>query len=245
MRFRLIQGDCFKVLPQLIDEKVRVNMMFLDLPYNETGNKWDKKGIDYRVLFRYLKRLITDDGAILFTGTFKHGVKLYEACPELYKYEWVWEKDNGTNIPTVNYQPFRVHEYIYVYSKGRVSHGKRTPMKYYPQKTSGTPYHQYNSPNNKQKWKGGLDRVQTINKGDRHPHTIQYFKRDRGYHPAQKPVKMIEYFIRTYTDEHDCVLDCTMGSGSTGVACKNLNRDFIGVELDEEYYHIAEKRIQK
>lgn len=244
MKFRLIQGDCFKVLPQLIDEGVKVDMMFLDLPYNETGNNWDKKDMNYRILFRYLRELITDEGAILFTGTFKHGVKLYTACPELYKYEWVWVKDNGTNIPNVNYQPFRVHEYIYVFGKGRVSYGKRTPMKYYPQKTRGTPYNQFNSPNNKKKWKGGMNQTQTINKGDRHPHTVQFFKRDRGYHPTQKPVKMIEYFIRTYTDEQDIVLDCTMGSGSTGVACKNLNRNFIGIELDENYYHIAESRIK-
>lgn len=245
MKFRLIQGDCFQILPKLIDGGVKVNMCFLDLPYNETGYKWDKKGLNYDLLFKYLKELITEDGAILFTGTFKHGVTLYNHCSELYKYEWVWEKDNGTNIPNVNYQPFRVHEYIFVYGKGRVSHGKRTPMKYHPQKTKGTPYTQFNSSNNREKWKGGLNRTQTINKGDRHPHTIQYWKRDRGYHPTQKPVAMIEYFIQTYTDEQDWVLDFTMGSGSTGVACKKLNRNFIGVELDKEYYEIARRRIQE
>ena len=239
---KLYNNDCFKILPELIKENVKVNMVFADLPYNETGYDWDKH-IDYHKIFHYLKRLITDDGAILFTGTFKHGVKLYNTCPELYKYDLVWVKDNGTNIPNVNYQPFRTHEYIFVFGKGRVSHGKRTPMKYHPQKTKGKPYAQWSGKGGDEKWKGGLERVKTINSGDRHPHTVQYFKRDRGYHPTQKPVNMIEYFIRTYTDENDLVLDFTMGSGSTGVACQNLNRNFIGIELDKEYYHVACERM--
>lgn len=219
-------------------------MVFADLPYNETGNDWDKKGLNYKRIFQLLKQLITEDGVILFTGTFKHGVTLYNACPQLYKYDWVWVKDNGTNIPNVNYQPFRVHEYIYVFGKGRVSYGKRTPMKYHPQMTQGEPYYQTNGSVNKKKWKGGMKQVITDNHGTRHPHTVQYWKRDRGYHPTQKPVSMIEYLLLTYTDENDLVLDFTMGSGSTGVACKHLNRRFIGIELDKNYFNMAKQRIK-
>ena len=238
----LYNDNCFNVLPKLVQDSVKVDMVLCDPPYNETGNKWESE-MDYKQIFHWLEQLITEEGAILFTGTFKHGVKLYNACPQLYKYEWIWEKEHGTNVPSVNYQPFRVHEYIYVFGKGRVSHGKRTPMKYHPQKTKGKSYEQYNSYNNSEKWKGGLNRTKTINKGDRHPHTIQYFKRERGYHPTQKPVKMLEYFIKTYTDVGDTVLDFCMGSGSTGVACKNLSRNFIGIELDNDYFNIAKERI--
>ena len=220
-------------------------MVFADLPYNETGYNWDKNKMNYNLLFNYLKQLITDDGAIIFTGTFKHGVTLYNTCPELYKYDIVWVKENGTNVPNVNYQPFRTHEYIFVFGKGRVSHGKRTPMKYHPQKTKGVPYAQWQGKGGEDKWKGGMKRVKTINHGDRHPHTVQYFIRDKGYHPTQKPVKLIEWLIRTYTDENDTVLDFTMGSGSTGVACVNTNRSFIGVELDKEYFLIARNRIDE
>ena len=240
---KLIHGDCITEMQKLIDNGIIVNMAFADLPYKETGNKWDKSHIDHVKMFDLLKQLVSDDGAMVFTGTFKFGTTLFNACPELYKYDWVWEKDNGTNVPLVNYQPFRVHEQIFVYGKGRVSNGKRTPMKYHPQKTKGEPYSTFAGKMGKG-WKGGLKRVGTNNDtGLRHPKTIQYFTRDKGLHPTQKPVAMMEYLIKTYTDEGDLVLDFTMGSGTTGVACKNLNRDFIGIELDENYYQIACDRI--
>ena len=166
-------------------------------------------------------------------------------APDLYKYEWVWEKDNGTNAPNVNLQPFRVHEYIFIFGKGRVTNGNRIPMKYYPQKTEGKPYKQ-KSGRMSENWKGGLNNIITDNKdGLRHPKTIQKFNRDRGYHPTQKPVALLEYLIKTYTNEGDIVLDNCMGSGSTGVACVNTNRNFIGYELNEKYFEIAEKRINE
>ena len=126
------------------DERIpdgSVDMILCDLPYQETGNKWDKV-LDLTKVFQEYERIIKEDGAIVLTGTFKFGVLLYNAAPHLYKYDWVWEKDNGTNAPNVNYQPFRVHENIYVFGKGRVTNGNRTPMKYFPQKTDGKPYTQ-------------------------------------------------------------------------------------------------------
>jgi site-specific DNA-methyltransferase (adenine-specific) len=164
---------------------------------------------------------------------------------DLYKYDWVWEKDNGTNAPNVNLQPFRIHENIYIFGKGRVTNGSRTPMKYFPQKTEGKPYCQ-KSGRVSDNWKGGLGNVVTNNEsGLRHPKTIQKFNRDKGgLHPTQKPVALMEYLVKTYTNEGDTVLDNCMGSGSTGVACKNLNRNFIGIELDEKYFNIAKNRIE-
>lgn len=219
-------------------------MILCDLPYKETGNKWDKS-FPLAEVCREFERVIKEDGAIVLTGTFRFGVQLFNLMPHLYKYDWVQEKDNGTNAPNVNYQPFRIHENVYVFGKGRVTNGTRIPMKYFPQKTDGKPYCQ-KSGRMSENWKGGLGTVITNNTdGKRHPKTIQKFIRDKeGYHPTQKPVAMMEYFINTYTNENDLVLDCCMGSGTTGIAAKNLNRNFIGVEINKEYFDIAKNRIE-
>ena len=217
-------GDCLELMKEIPDESI--DMILCDLPYKETGNKWDK-GIDLDSLFEQYRRIIKEDGCIALNGTFKFGVQLYNTAPDLYKYEWIWEKDNGTNAPNVNLQPFRIHEFVFIFGKGRVTNGKRTPMKYFPQKTEGKPYKQ-KSGRISENWKGGLKNIITNNEsGLRHPKTIQKFNRDRGFHPTQKPVEMLKYFIQTYTKEGDLVLDNCMGSGSTGVACKELNRSFI------------------
>lgn len=239
--FLLYNDNCLNILPHIPDNSI--DMILCDLPYAETGNKWDKM-LDLKELFKQYERIIKEDGAIVLTGTFRFGVTLFNIAPHLYKYDWIWEKDNGTNAPNVNLQPFRIHEMVFIFGKGRVTNGTRTPMKYNPQKTEGKPYCQ-KSGRVSDNWKGGLGNVITNNEsGLRHPKTIQKFIRDKGgFHPTQKPVKMMEYFIKTYTNEGDVVLDNCMGSGSTGVACKNLNRRFIGIELDKKYFDIAEKRI--
>jgi site-specific DNA-methyltransferase (adenine-specific) len=239
---QLRQGDCLELMKDIPDKSV--DMILCDLPYKETGNKWDKS-FDLDEVCKEYERIIQEDGAIVLTGTFRFGVQLFNIMPHLYKYDWVWEKDNGTNAPNVNYQPFRIHENIYVFGKGRVTNGKRTPMKYFPQKTEGKPYCQ-KSGRMSENWKGGLGTVVTDNKdGKRHPKTIQKFVRDKeGLHPTQKPVSLLEYLIKTYTNEGDLVLDNCMGSGSTGVACVNTNRNFIGFELDEKYFDIAKNRIE-
>lgn len=240
---KLLKGDCLELMKDIPDGSV--DMILCDLPYNETGNKWDKF-LNLKKLFEEYRRVIKDDGCIALTGTMKFGNHLINIANDLYKYEWVWEKDNGTNAPNVNYQPFRVHEYVFIFGKGRVTNGTRTPMKYNPQKTEGKPYKQM-SGRVSENWKGGLKNIITENKdGLRHPKTIQKFNRDKeGFHPTQKPVALLEYLIKTYTNEGDTVLDNCMGSGSTGVACLNTGRRFIGMELNDKYFEIAQKRIKE
>jgi site-specific DNA-methyltransferase (adenine-specific) len=238
----VIQGDCLVEMPKIADKSV--DMILCDLPYAETGNKWDFP-IDPQDLWWEYERIIKDDGAIVLTGTFKFGTQLYKQAPHLYKYDWIWEKDNGTNAPNVGLQPFRIHEQVFIFGKGRVTNGTRIPMKYNPQKIKGEPYKQM-SGKVSENWKGGLKNIETNNEtGDRHPKTIQKFTRDKtGLHPTQKPVALFEYLIKTYTNEGDLVLDNCAGSGTTGVACKNLNRQFILIEKEPEYIDIINTRLQ-
>lgn len=133
----LYNDDCFNIIKTIPNQSI--DMILCDLPYGETGNKWDKV-LDLDKLFAEYRRIVKEDGCIALFGSMKFGFKLFNVAPDLYKYEWVWEKDNGTNPQNVNLQPFRVHEFIYIFGKGRVSNGSRVAMKYNPQKTSGKPY---------------------------------------------------------------------------------------------------------
>ena len=236
----LVNGNCLDILPKIGDQSV--NLIYTDPPYKETGNKWDNKLVDTVELFKHYERIIKDDGCIAVHCTMKYAIELINAAKHLYKYDWIWEKDNGTNVPNVNQQPFRVHEYILIFGKGRVTHGKRTPMKYFPQKTKGDPYTQ-KSGRISENCKGGLRNIVTENTGDRHPKTVQKHTRERGYHPTQKPVSLADLIIKSYTEEGDVVLDTFMGSGSSGVSAKKNYRNYIGIEINKEYYDIAKRRI--
>ena len=236
----LVNGNCLDILPKIGDQSV--NLIYTDPPYKETGNKWDNKLVDTVELFKHYERIIKDDGCIAVHCTMKYAIELINAAKHLYKYYWILEKDNGTNLPNVNQQPFRVHEYILIFGKGRVTHGKRTPMKYFPQKTKGDPYTQ-KSGRISENWKGGLSNIVTENTGDRHPKTVQKHTRERGYHPTQKPVSLADLIIKSYTEEGDVVLDTFMGSGSSGVSAKKNYRNYIGIEINKEYYDIAKRRI--
>lgn len=243
MIIELHHGDCLEVMRELIDNGVKVDMIFADLPYKETGNKWDNKLLPTSKLFEMFRAIVSEEGAIVLTSTMRFAVELITHGYDMYKYDWIWEKDNGTNAPNVNLQPFRTHEMVLIFGKGRVTNGNRIPMTYNPQKTNGNPYKQ-KSGKVSENWKGGLKNVVTNNiDGSRHPKTIQKFIRDRGLHPTQKPVKLLEFMIKTYTNEGGLVLDPVMGSGTTGVACRNLNRNFIGIEKDLNYFEIAKNRI--
>lgn len=236
----IINGDCFEVLPQIPDNLI--DLILCDLPYHETGNKWDSL-IDLPELWKQYERLIPNTGAITLTGTFQFGTKLMGYANHLYKYEWVWVKDNGTNAPNVNLQPFRVHEFVFVFGKGRVTNGTRTPMLYNPQKTEGKPYKQ-KSGRVSENWKGGLRNIITDNRdGKRHPVSVQLFNRDRNkLHPTQKPEALFSYLIKTYTNANSIVLDNCLGSGTTAVCARKDNRKCIGIEISEEYCELATVR---
>ena len=227
----LRQGDCLEIMKDIPDKSI--DMILADLPYGTTACKWDTI-IPFEPLWEQYERVIKDNGAIALFSSQPFTSNLIMSKPKLFRYEWIWEKEQGVNFMLSKKQPLKIHETICIFSK------KQTM--YYPQMTTGKPY--VSGKGVSGDVTNNVKKIQTINTGTRYPITIQKFNRERGYHPTQKPVALLEYLIKTYTNENDTVLDNVMGSGSTGVACLNTNRNFIGIELDEEYFEIAKERIE-
>lgn len=199
-----------------------------------TRCKWDTV-IPFEPLWNQYKRIIKPNGAICLFAQTPFDKTLGASNLKMLKYEWIWQKDNGTGFLNAKKMPLKIHENILVfYSNPPVYNPQmRTGFKPYTQK-SGRGSVNY----------GKQISVKTENKGERYPIDVLNFQRDKfKLHPTQKPVALLEYLIRTYTNEGDVVLDNCMGSGSTGIACVNTNRNFIGMELDQKYFEIAEKRI--
>ena len=230
---KLLQGDCLELMKDIPDKSV--DMILCDLPYGTTQNKWDSV-IDLEMLWKQYTRIIKDNGAIVLTAQSPFDKVLGMSNIKMLKYELIWEKEQGTGFLNAKKMPLKSHENILIFYK-------KLPT-YNPQMRTG--FKPYVAVRNTATSNYGkqVDSVTTISNGDRYPLSILKFKRDKDrIHPTQKPVVLMEYLIKTYTNEGDLVLDNTMGVGTTGVACKNTNRKFIGIELDEKYFNIATKRI--
>jgi len=191
-------------------------------------------------MWEQLNRIIKPNGAIVLFGSEPFSSALRMSNIKNYKYDWIWDKNKGTQPQLANIQPMKSHENISVFGVGR--------LLYNPQKTTGKPYTRNNKgSSNKDSHITSLNPIKQVNTGFRFPKTIQLFPRDfsaqNRLHPTQKPVALMEYLIKTYTNKGETVLDFTCGSGSTGVACVNTNRKFIGIEMDAKYFEIAKKRI--
>lgn len=240
---KLLKGDCLDLMSNIPDESV--DMVLADLPYGSTKNKWDSQ-IPLNQLWGEYKRIIKPRGCIALFAQVPFAQILGASNLEMLKYEWIWEKPMSTGRLNCNFAPMKAHENILIFSKSAACYvkDKSRAMKYFPQMTEGKPYivkYRGNSTNYDMKWQR---QITTINNGTRYPRDVQKFTHDKDkYHPTQKPIALLEYLIRTYTEEGDTVLDNVMGSGSTGVAAVNTGRNFIGVELDENYFNIAKERI--
>lgn len=225
-----------------------INMVLCDLPYGTSACKWDTV-IPFEDLWKEYERIIKDDGAIVLFGSEPFSSNLRMSNLKLYKYDWKWEKPSGANFLNFKYQPAKVHEDIMVFGKMATSYSKKGTMIYNPQMEEGKPYSQKSG---KQKQDYGnstvrtpIEQVITENKGTRYPRSIQKFSLDKDkLHPTQKPVALLEYLIKTYTNENDIVLDNCMGSGSTCIAAINTSRQYIGFELDAHYFEISKERIE-
>jgi site-specific DNA-methyltransferase (adenine-specific) len=233
----LFQGDCLDIMPLIPDKSVQ--LILADLPYGTTACKWDSI-IDLPLLWKQYKRIIKDNGAIVLTASQPFTTKLISSNYEMFKYEWIWEKDGGSNFATVKYMPMKEHENILVFGKGKILYNEQREERIGSRKgkitktiDSGRKDSVYGTQ------QGGLEIVVPEL---RCPRSIQRFTRERGEHPTQKPLQLMKYLISTYSNENDMVLDNTMGSGTTPLAAKELNRKFIGIEKEANYYEIACRR---
>jgi DNA modification methylase len=235
-KIELIQGECLEKMRDIPDGSI--DMVLADPPYGTTACKWDSI-IPLEPMWEQLKRVIKPNGAIVMTASQPFTTMLIASNMKMFKYCWVWEKQQGTNPMLAKKQPLKIHEDVCVFYM-------KQPI-YIPQMTNSTPYKGFSSDIAKTgEIMGKSKSVHRDNpEGLRYPKSVQKFntERNKGGHPTQKPVALMEYLIKTYTNEGETVLDFTIGSGTTGVACKNLNRNFIGIELDPEYFKIAEARI--
>ena len=241
---KLIQGDCLEIMKDLyLTDGCCVDMVLSDLPYGTTGCKWDTV-INLSEMWSSLDYLCESNAPKVFTASQPFTSTLVTSNIKHFKCEWVWEKNRGSNFGSVKYQPMKEHESVVVFGKGKIPYN---PIKE-PRKGAGSSRVKYafngSNTGKRDAYSGFSDnRVNHMEDELRYPSSIQKFNTEVGMHPTQKPVALMEYLIKTYTNEGDTVLDLTMGSGTTGVACKNLNRNFIGIELDETYFNIAEERI--
>lgn len=235
-------GDCLKIMPEIEDSSI--DMILCDLPYGKSSCKWDVI-IPFKDLWEQYKRIIKDNGAICLFGTEPFSSHLRISNLKMYKYDWIWEKENGSNFTQVKWQPFKVHEHILIFGNFATAYTKtKNNMQYYPQFTYSNPY-KIKRTGDVEIFSGFGGRKDTINSdGKRYPRSIQKFSMERGLHPTQKPVKLLEYLIKTYTQENEIVLDNCLGSGSTAIACINTNRNYIGIEKEKKYYEIAKERIE-
>ena len=245
----MVHGDCLEVMEKIPDKKI--DMILCDLPYTfkgknrVTANKWDLP-IDDEKLWEHYLRIIKDEGAIVLTATNPFASYLIMNHLEYFKYEWVWEKDNGSNFVHVKTQPFKVHELVLVFGKSPTTYNKKgINLEYNPQFTYSRPYEMKRDMSDSTNLAGFKGRTDTKNTdGRRYPRSVQKFNLERGLHPTQKPVTLFEYLIKTYTNEGDLVLDNCVGSGTTLVACQNMGRKGLGIELEDKYCEISKQRLE-
>ena len=222
----VFEGDCLEIMKQLPDKSI--DMVLCDLPYGTTQNKWDSV-IPLGELWQQYRRIVKDDGAIVLTSQGMFTAELMVSNPKMFRYKWIWEKSKSTNFLNAKKQPLRKHEDVCVFYR-------RQPV-YHPQMIDGEPYDKGIRKNQMSGSYGDFQPVHVHSDGKRYPTYIIYFKtaesEGKVFHPTQKPVELGRYFVRTYTNPGDIVLDNTSGSGSFLVAALLEGRNFIGIEKNE------------
>ena len=247
MTYTLYCGDCLDILPTLPSGSI--DAVIADPPYGTTACKWDSV-IPLDAMWRELKRVIKPRGAVVLFASQPFTTTLIAGNTEQFKYQWVWEKTRATGFMNANYQPLKAHEDILVFSQSAASYSRVGTMTYCPQMEVGAPYKKIGDKVGKKahghKFHASSIWGESTNDGTRHPRSVLRFPNDNhdSPHATAKPVDLLRYLVRTYTNPGETVLDFTMGSGTTGVACVMEGRHFIGVELDAGYYDIARRRIE-
>ncbi len=237
---RIYLGDCLDLLPKVSDNSI--NMILCDLPYNKTQNSWDSI-IDLNLLWVEYERIIKDNGVVVLTAIQPFTSLLVNSNLKLFKHEWIWIKNRGSNFANTVREPMKEHESVLIFSKGKWIYNKQMQertgeglnrIKYNVKfESKSTNYREFEGRKSNK-----LPKLRV-------PSSWQKFNTEVGLHPTQKPVLLFKYLIKTYTNEGDIVLDNCIGSGTTAIACMNLDREFIGIEKEEKYVDIACERIIK
>lgn len=247
----LKQGNCLELMKEIPSKSI--DLILCDLPYGTTKNKWDSV-IDLELLWKQYNRIIKDNGVILLFAQTPFDKVLGVSNLKDLRYEIIWQKTAPTGFLNAKKMLMKAHENILVFYK-------KLPT-YNPQMTKGHPRKVSSKSSRKKSVERHQEKSEVLasnynsygesqvgyDSTERYPISVQVFAKDQqkeNYHPTQKPVALLEWLLRTYTNEGDLVLDNCMGSGSTGVACVNTNRNFIGMELTEQYFEIAKERIEK
>lgn len=237
---RLMMGDCLERMAEIEDGSV--DLVLTDPPYGTTACKWDAV-IPFDPMWEQVWKVLKPNGAAVFTASQPFTSSLVMSAAKQFKHEWIWHKNAGSNFATVKWQPMKEHESVLVFAKGTPNYFAIKQPRVRPIKSG---YTNRSNTGKRSAYGGMVNEGFTVSDADmRVPSSVQKFNRERGHHPTQKPVALMEYLIRTYTNEGETVLDFTMGSGTTGVACANLNRNFIGIERDPTYFQIAQQRIEE
>ena len=234
----LYKGNCLELMKNIKDKSI--DMILADLPYGTTQASFDVV-IPFEPLWKQYHRVIKDNGAIVLFGQEPFSSYLRLSNIKEYKYDWIWDKVKGVGFLNAKKQPMRNHELISVFYKQQ--------CKYNPQMTHGHKRKvSFRRAEHQTEVYGKTNKDNLYDSTDRYPRSIQVFSTDAqnsSLHPTQKPIALLQFLIKTYTDEGECVLDNCMGSGSCGVACCTTKRNFIGIELDDNYFEIAKKRIEE
>ena len=237
---QLYHGDCLEVMDKLIEHGVKVDAIITDPPYGTIACKWDTV-IPFDEMWERLNKLVKPNGAIVLFGSEPFSSQLRCSNLKNYKYDWVWNKKLAGNGILAKKQPLKIHENVIVFNS-KIYIPQMTKGKLRKKMTNNLKISEINGGD-------GVKRANETFNDQYYPTSIQEFSianlRRGRLHPTQKPVELLEYLIKTYTNEGEIVLDFTMGSGSTGVACVNTNRKFIGIELEEKYFEIAKNRIEE
>ena len=236
----LINADCMDILPLIPDKSVQ--LILADLPYGTTNLKWDSV-LDLNKLWIEYERIITDNGAIILTASQPFTTVLINSNPALFKYEWIWLKDKPNNFALANKMPMKYHENVLVFYKKQPKYNKQMEKR-----DGGGKRYKYavNYENQQSEHLTLKNGAKFFDMEFKNPSSVQKFSTGRRQdlkHPTQKPLEMMKYFIATYSDENDYVLDNTMGVGTTCLAAKELNRKFIGIEKEVKYYDLAVARV--
>ena len=235
MRSVLVNADCFDVFP-FIDDK-SVNLILCDLPYGVTNMKWDSV-LPFDKLWKEYERIITNNRAIVLTATNPFASALIMSNPKMFKYDIVWHKNCPSNPAMAKRQIMRQHELVLIFYKKQCVYNPQ--MEEYSESSKSRIKYSFNVDKKSEHY----DLKEIGSRGEkRYPNSVQKITRQTGIHPTQKPLELMKYLIKTYSNEDDVVMDNCMGSNTTGLACKELNRQYIGIEKDKNYYDVSVSRV--